>query len=84
MFSYSGRILHVDMTTRQTKVQEVSAEFLKKYLGGVGLASRLLYDNTPKGCDPWGPITPSALRSAPLGSTTMPVGASTAWPPSRP
>jgi aldehyde:ferredoxin oxidoreductase len=40
MFSYSGRILHVDMTTRQTKVQEVSAEFLKKYLGGVGLASR--------------------------------------------
>ena len=54
MHAYTGKILHVDMTTQTTRVQTVEPEFLKKYLGGVGLATRLVYDNTPAGCDPLG------------------------------
>ncbi len=74
MYSYSGRILHVDATTRQSRVQEVSAEFLKKYLGGVGLASKLVYDNTPKGCDPLGPDNALCFAISAFAGTTMPVG----------
>ena len=74
MYSYSGRILHVDATTQQTRVQEVSAEFLKKYLGGVGLATRLVYDNTPRGCDPLGPDNAMCFACSAFGGTTMPVG----------
>ena len=44
MYAYTGRILHIDVTSRTTRVQQVGPEFLKKYLGGVGLATRLVYD----------------------------------------
>ncbi len=48
MYAYTGKILHVDLTSQKTWVERVDAEFLKKYVGGVGLATRLVYDNTPK------------------------------------
>ena len=74
MYSYSGRILHVDLTTQRTRVQQVSAEFLKTYLGGVGLATRLVYDNVPKGCDPLGPDNALCFACSAFAGTTMPVG----------
>lgn len=74
MFSYSGKVLHVDLGSQKTAVQELDAEFLKKYLGGVGLASRLVYDNTPKGCDPLGPDNALCFACSAFAGTTMPVG----------
>jgi len=74
MHSYSGKILHIDMTTQKTWVQQVDAEFLKKYLGGVGLATRLVYDNTPAGCDPLGPENALCFACSAFAGTTMPVG----------
>jgi len=74
MHSYSGKILHVDLTDRTTRVQRVGPEFLKKYLGGVGLATRLVYDNTPAGCDPLGPDNALCFACSAFGGTTMPVG----------
>ncbi|MHB1296203.1 MAG: aldehyde ferredoxin oxidoreductase family protein [Anaerolineae bacterium] len=74
MYSYTGKILHVDLTAQQSWVQEVDAEFLKKYLGGVGLATRLVYDNTPKGCDPLGPDNALCFACSVFAGTTMPVG----------
>ena len=55
MYSYSGRILHVDVTARESWVERVGPEFLKKYVGGVCLATRLALDSIPEGCDPLGP-----------------------------
>lgn len=74
MYSYSGKILHIDLTTRKTRVQTVDADYLKKYLGGVGLATRLVYDNTPKGCDPLGPDNALCFACSAFAGTTMPVG----------
>lgn len=74
MYSYSGKILHIDVSTRQSWVQNVDAEFLKKYLGGVGLATRLVYDNTPAGCDPLGPDNALCFACSAFAGTTMPVG----------
>ncbi|MHB0856709.1 MAG: aldehyde ferredoxin oxidoreductase family protein [Anaerolineae bacterium] len=74
MYSYTGKILHVDMTAQQARVQEVDAEFLKKYIGGVGLATRLVYDNTPKGCEPLGPDNALCFACSVFAGTTMPVG----------
>ncbi|MFO7604825.1 MAG: aldehyde ferredoxin oxidoreductase N-terminal domain-containing protein [Desulfurivibrionaceae bacterium] len=45
MYAYTGKILHVDMTTQAKRVQQLEPEFLKTYLGGVGLATRLAYDH---------------------------------------
>ncbi len=74
MYAYSGKILHIDLTTQHTWVEEKSPEFLKKYIGGVGLATRLLYDNTPAGCDPLGPENALCLACSAFAGTTVPVG----------
>ena len=74
MYSYNGRILHIDASTQNTWVQEVSPEFLKKYIGGVGLSTRLVYDNTPKGCDPLGPDNALCFAISAFAGTTVPVG----------
>ena len=74
MYAYTGRILHVDMTSQKTWVERVDAEFLKKYVGGAGLATRLVYDNTPKGCDPLGPENALCFSCSAFAGTTFPVG----------
>jgi aldehyde:ferredoxin oxidoreductase len=74
MHAYTGRILHVDMTAQTTRVQELEPEFLTKYLGGIGLATRLLYDNTPAGCDPLGPENALCFANSAFAGTTIPVG----------
>jgi aldehyde:ferredoxin oxidoreductase len=74
MHAYTGRILHVDMTVQTSRVQELEPEFLKKYLGGIGLATRLLYDNTPAGCDPLGPENALCFANSAFAGTTIPVG----------
>jgi len=74
MHAYTGKILHIDATTRKTAVQQAGSEFLKKYLGGVGLATRLVYDNTPQGCDPLGPENALCFACSAFAGTTIPVG----------
>ncbi|MHB1417824.1 MAG: aldehyde ferredoxin oxidoreductase N-terminal domain-containing protein, partial [Chloroflexota bacterium] len=74
MSSYTGKVLHVDLTSREVAVQTVEPEFLKLYLGGVGLASRLLYDNTPRGTDPLGPENAIVFTASAFGGTIVPVG----------
>ncbi len=74
MYSYTGKILHVDLSTRKSWVQEVDADFLKKYIGGVGLATRLAYDNVPPGADPLGPENALCFACSVFAGTTMPVG----------
>lgn len=74
MHAYTGKILHIDATTHKTAVQSLSPEFLRKYLGGVGLATRLVYDNTPKGCDPLGPDNALCFACSAFAGTTIPVG----------
>lgn len=74
MKGYTGKILHVDLTAQKSWVQEVGPEFLKKYLGGVGLATRLAYDNLPAGCDPLGPDNALCFACSAFAGTTVPVG----------
>jgi len=74
MYAYTGKILHIDVTTRKTRVEQVSEEFLKKYIGGVGLATRLAYDNIPARCDPLGPDNALCFACSAFAGTTFPVG----------
>lgn len=53
--SYMGKILMVDLGTGEIREEEVADEVYEKYLGGVGLAARILYDRIPAGADPLGP-----------------------------
>jgi aldehyde:ferredoxin oxidoreductase len=74
MHAFTGKVLHVDMTSRKTWVEEKSPEFIKKYLGGIGYATRLAYDNIPKGADPLGPQNALCFACSAFAGTTVPVG----------
>jgi len=74
MFAYAGKILHIDLTNQKTRVERVGEDFLKKYVGGVCLAARLAYDNTPKGADPLSPENALCLATGAFCGTIVPVG----------
>ncbi len=72
MYSYHGKILIVNLTTPEVKVEELSPSFLKGYLGGVGLATRLLYQYLPAGTDALSLDNPLVFASSGLGGTIIP------------
>jgi len=55
MAGVTGKLLHVDLTSRQTRVEELPETTMRKYLGGGALAAHLLLREMPAGVDPLGP-----------------------------
>jgi len=51
----TAKLLHVDLTTRQTRTEEIPETILRKYLGGGALAAYILLRDMPAGVDPLGP-----------------------------
>lgn len=47
-----GKILNVNLTTREIKVETIAKEIYRKYPGGSALATYLLLKNLPSGIDP--------------------------------
>jgi aldehyde:ferredoxin oxidoreductase len=72
LFSYHGKILIIDLTTREVKTEEISPAILKGYLGGVGLATRLLYQYLPPDTDAFSPDNPLLFAGSGLGGTIIP------------
>ncbi len=72
MYSYHGKILIIDLATQETRVEELSESLLKGYLGGVGLAARLLYEYLPAGIDAFYPENPLVFATSSLGGTVIP------------
>ena len=54
-WSYHNRVLHVDLSSGRTWVEEPQGEFFRLYAGGGLLATVHLLRETPPGIDPLGP-----------------------------
>ncbi|MBW2095984.1 MAG: aldehyde ferredoxin oxidoreductase family protein [Deltaproteobacteria bacterium] len=52
---YWGKILHVDLTTGSVSPEFLDDSFYQKYLGGIGIAAKVLWDRLKPGIDPLGP-----------------------------
>jgi len=52
---YWGKILWVDLTTGKTNTQTFDEVFARKYLGGVGLAAKIISDHVTRHTNPLGP-----------------------------
>jgi len=52
---YWGKILCVDLSRGETSVGTFDEGFARKYLGGVGLAARIIYESVTKNTNPLGP-----------------------------
>jgi aldehyde:ferredoxin oxidoreductase len=64
-----GRLLFVDLETGSFTERPVDEETYRLYLGGVGLAARILYDEIPAGADPLGPDNVLGFMSGLLTGT---------------
>jgi len=68
---YMGKILRVDLTTRKMEVQGVE-DFCEKYVGGSGVGSKILYDETTDKTNPLGPENLLVFMTGPLTGSGVP------------
>jgi aldehyde:ferredoxin oxidoreductase len=68
---FSGRLLHVDLTSGRSAYHDLDKARLRKYMGGIGLGASLLYDYAPAGVDPLSPDNPLIFATAPLVGTGL-------------
>ena len=66
---YTGKILWVDLTTRELREEEVPTELYQKFLGGYGLGVKYLYERLKPGVDPLGPDNILGFTTGPLNHT---------------
>lgn len=69
---YIGKMLFVNLTNGMIEEKELSDEMARKFVGGYGIGSKILYDMMPAGTDPLGP-------DSMLGFTTGPASGSKAF-----
>ena len=74
MFGYTGRVLHVDLTTGKITFEKLNEETAKKYVGGIGLGMKLWLDNSKAGVDAFSPENPLVLAVGPVSATMFPTG----------
>jgi len=74
MYGYSGKILHIDLATRKTRVETKPEQWYKTYIGGVSMATRLCWENIEVGCDPLSPGNPICMANGIFAGTPVPVG----------
>ncbi|MEM3088615.1 MAG: aldehyde ferredoxin oxidoreductase N-terminal domain-containing protein, partial [Candidatus Bathyarchaeia archaeon] len=74
MFGYTGNMLYVDLSVGRSKTERANEALYKKYLGGVGLATLLLYDLTPPKLDPLSPDNVLVFALGAFTGTMVPTG----------
>ena len=72
MNGYMGKLLRVDLTRGAVEDEPLNEEYARLYMGGSGLAARVLYDLLDADTDPLGPENPLLFLTGPLVGTTAP------------
>ncbi len=74
---YMYRFLWVDLTEGKMREEIPDESLLMDFIGGYGVAARILYDHIPPKIDPLGPENILAVLTGPLTGTVAPTG--TRW-----
>jgi aldehyde:ferredoxin oxidoreductase len=72
MFGYHGRLLRVDLTRRKIETEDLDEATLRKYIGGVGMAAKILYSEVKPQVDPLGPDNVFVAFTGPFTGTRVP------------
>ena len=67
----NGKMLNVRLNAGVIEPEQIPEDMYRKYLGGYGIGSRLMFDRIPKGADPLGPdnvlgLFPGLLTGTPF------------------
>ena len=69
---YVGKILRVNLTNGTTSEFPITNELAENYIGGAGMAARILYDELEPGIDPLSPENKAILLTGPVEGTMIP------------
>jgi len=72
MFGYLGKYIKVDLSTRQIEIEPIPDALFRKYIGGVGIAAKIVFDETGPQTDPLGPENVLAAFTGPFSGTRVP------------
>jgi aldehyde:ferredoxin oxidoreductase len=72
MFGFMGKILRVNLTAGEIREELLPEKEARMFLGGSGLATRYLFDETKPGLDPLGPENKLIYMTGPLTGTLSP------------
>lgn len=72
MKGYNGKILRVNLSSQDFKIEEPQEEFYKLYLGGRGFIVYTLLREVPQGADPLGPENKLIFALGPLTGHPFP------------
>ncbi len=69
---YMGKILFVDLVKKSCQEETLSEEMCRDFMGGYGIAARILYERMKPNVDPLGPDNMLGFMTGPLtGTPTM-------------
>jgi aldehyde:ferredoxin oxidoreductase len=71
MFGYHGRYLRIDLTRGSCEWVPLPEDVLRRFIGGVGLATWLMHRECPRGADPLSPEAPLVFSLSPLVGTPL-------------
>lgn len=77
MYGYAGKILIINLSSGNIKKVPLEEDLARKYLGGLGINTKLLFDHTTAGIDPLGPDNVLIFGTGPLVGTFMPTASKT-------
>ena len=76
MQAYTGKILHIDLTSGRSKTSTFNEDFAKAYIGGTGFGIKTLIDNHEPGIDAFDPANPLIYAVGAVSGTMVPCAAS--------
>ena len=63
MYGYCGKIIHLDLTSKNISIEQPEEDFYRKYLGGSAMGLYNVLREMPKGADPLGPENVLAIMA---------------------
>lgn len=71
-FGYMGKILFVNLTTREIKKEPLPFELVKDFVGDFGISVKLAYDLIKSQTDPLSPENVILIGAGPFAGTGVP------------
>jgi aldehyde:ferredoxin oxidoreductase len=69
---YNNKILRLDLATRDVDITSLEENIARKYIGGVGLAAKILWDETTPATAPLSPENELVFMTGPLTGSILP------------
>jgi len=69
---YTKRLIRVDLANNKAEIRNLEDGLLEKFMGGVGIGTKILYEEGLKNSDPFAPDAPLIITTGPLTGTMVP------------